>query len=138
MLHHPALIAEALMALGLAVLGAVYIFRGHFMPYHSKATGMGWNEVPESLQNLIVALMRVVGGTWIAISATVLWLLFVAARTGAVWAVLGAGIAGALTCLTAFLVTVWLGKVGLAQPPRLSALLGVLIFCVGTVVMLGL
>lgn len=132
-----ALIAEALMALGIAILGAVYVVRGRFMPYHAAATGLAWSEVPEPLRALIVALMRVVGGTWIAVSATVLWLLFVAAQTGAVWAIVGAGLGGALTCLSAFLVTVWLGRVGRAQPPRLAALAGVVIFCLGTAVLLG-
>jgi hypothetical protein len=45
-----------------------YLFRGEFMPYHSVAVGMEWDEVARPFQVLILALMRVSGGGWLAVS----------------------------------------------------------------------
>ena len=45
-----------------------YLFRGEFMPYHAVAVGMEWEEVDPAFQVLILALMRVSGGGWLAVS----------------------------------------------------------------------
>jgi hypothetical protein len=45
-----------------------YLFRGEFMPYHAVAVGMEWDEVARPFQVLILALMKVSGGGWLAVS----------------------------------------------------------------------
>jgi hypothetical protein len=49
-----------------AVLGLVfalmYLIRSKFMPYHSAAVGLAWDEVDERFRILIIAVLRVAGG----------------------------------------------------------------------------
>jgi hypothetical protein len=66
--------------------GFVYLFRAEFMPYHSVAVGMSWPEVPPQLRVLILALMKAVGGTSVALALALYVILFVPFRQGARWA----------------------------------------------------
>jgi len=50
------------------VFGAIYLFRGEFMPYHAVAVGMAWSEVPHPFQILTLALLKGVGGLWITLA----------------------------------------------------------------------
>lgn len=50
------------------VAGVVYVTSSTFIGYHSTAVGMEWADVPEGFQELILALMRVAGGGWLALS----------------------------------------------------------------------
>ena len=49
------------------VLGVIYITAGQFLSYHSQAIGSSWQEVEFGTQVLILALMRVAGGGWLAL-----------------------------------------------------------------------
>lgn len=60
-----------LAAILLAAFGGVYLFRSEFMPYHADALGMDWNSVDRTVQVLILALMRVAGGGWLAVSLAI-------------------------------------------------------------------
>lgn len=48
--------------------GLVFVTSDSFVGYHSIAVGMEWEEVPEGFQALILALMRVAAGGWLALS----------------------------------------------------------------------
>lgn len=72
-----------------AVLGAIYLFRGSFMPYRAAALDTRWAEVEPALQVLLVALMRVAGGGWLALALIVAVLLARPFREGWWWARLG-------------------------------------------------
>ena len=66
------------MLIGLLFAG-MYLFRKEFMPYHSAAVGKSWSELDLEIRVLIIALMRVVGGGWLASSVAMgsfLYLLF--------------------------------------------------------------
>lgn len=75
-----------LSGLLLVGFGFVYLFRAEFMPYHSVAVGMSWPEVPPQFQVLILALMKAVGGTCVALALALYIVLFVPFRQGARWA----------------------------------------------------
>lgn len=75
-------VANAFVSIG---LGAVYLFRGSFMPYHAEALGRGWEEVEPALQTLIGALMDVAGAGWIALGIATLVLVAVPMRKGERW-----------------------------------------------------
>ena len=49
------------------VLGVIYFTSDQFLSYHSQAVGTSWQEVDFGTQTLILALMRVAGGGWLAL-----------------------------------------------------------------------
>ena len=49
------------------VLGMIYITSDQFLSYHSQAVGTSWQDVDVGTQTLILALMRVAGGGWLAL-----------------------------------------------------------------------
>ena len=68
-------ICYGLVALLGFVFAFIYLSRSEFMPYHADAVGMDWNEVDTNMQVLIIALMRVSGGGWLATSLSISFLL---------------------------------------------------------------
>lgn len=55
-------------ALASLVLGITYLVKASFMPYHEAAIAKSWPELSANTQVLILALMRVAGGGWIAMA----------------------------------------------------------------------
>ncbi len=74
------------MAIPSFVLGATYLFRPTFMPYHAVALGKDWAEVDPATQVLIKALMEVAGGGWLALGTLTLLLVAFPIRRGERWA----------------------------------------------------
>ena len=66
-----------LALLPIGIFGMIYLFRSQFMPYHAIAVGKTWAEVDPSFQILLLALIRVLGGTWIATALAMGILLFI-------------------------------------------------------------
>lgn len=69
------------------VLGAVYIFKTSFMPYHAEAVSKSWAEVETANQVLISALMDVSGGGWFTVGVVIVVLLVFPFRNDERWAV---------------------------------------------------
>lgn len=67
-------ITNYLAALILIIMGLVYLFKNSFMPYHSEAVSLEWNEVESNFQHLLVAFMRVVAGGYIAVAISIILL----------------------------------------------------------------
>ncbi len=57
-------------------LGLLYLTSEQFMPYHAEAVGTPWAEVDPGTQTLILALMRVAGGGWLALGFLTIVLSF--------------------------------------------------------------
>lgn len=75
-----------LLALGSLSLGTAYLARQEFMPYHATARGQNWNALSAREQSLLLALMRVVGGGFVALSLSLGLLLALPFRRGQPWA----------------------------------------------------
>ncbi|MCC9168419.1 hypothetical protein [Pontibacter harenae] len=54
----------------LFILAFIYLLRSSFMPYHSQAVSLKWHEIDTATQSLMLALMRVCAGGWLAVSLT--------------------------------------------------------------------
>jgi hypothetical protein len=67
-------------------LGALYLFRTEFMPYHATALGVGGADLAPEVQTLLLALMDVAGAGWAVTGLLVGLLLAVPFRAGAIWA----------------------------------------------------
>ena len=56
--------------------GIIYLTKTSFMPYHSEAISLEWNEVEQSTRFLILALMRAVSGGFIVSSIAIIFLQY--------------------------------------------------------------
>jgi len=68
-------------------LGAVYMLKRSFMPYHAEAVSKNWAEVETANQVLISALMDVSGGGWFTVGVVIVVLLVFPFRNDERWAV---------------------------------------------------
>jgi len=75
-------VVNALISVG---LGATYLLRSTFMPYHADALSRTWAEVDPALQTLLGALMDVAGAGWVGIGVATLALVAVPMRRGERW-----------------------------------------------------
>jgi hypothetical protein len=119
--HRAAAFLYATMAVVSLVLGAIYLFRDSFMPYHAAALGKGWGELGPATQALIKALMEVAAGGWLALGTLVLLLVAFPIRRGERWARLATPAALLLFYVPTLLATLSVLRETPASPPwRLS------------------
>ena len=111
------------------IFAAMYLFRPEFMPYHEVAIGRPWAEVSAEYQVLILALMRVSGGGWLATSVGILLLLLFPFRKGRYWPYLGIPAIGLSALIPTFIATMHVKFNSDATPPYILAviLIGLLI-----------
>lgn len=62
------------------VLGVIYFFSEQFLTYHAQAVGKPWIEVDTGTRTLILALMKLAGGGWLALGFFTVILAWVAFR----------------------------------------------------------
>ncbi len=84
--HRVAAFLYAAVAFVSLVLGAIYLFRDSFMPYHAAALGKDWDELGPATQTLLKALMEVAAGGWLALGTLVLLLVAFPIWRGERWA----------------------------------------------------
>lgn len=120
-------------AIGL-LFAFLYLFRPEFMPYHADAVGTDWNGVEARYQVLIIALMRVSGGGWLATTASLLFLTLVPFRKDKYWsnvAILIVGLAGMLPTLYA---TLYVRSHSPANPPWLLTCILIAVLLLGFII----
>jgi hypothetical protein len=115
--HRVAAFLYAGVAVVSLVLGAIYLFRDSFMPYHAAALGKNWDELGPATQTLLKALMEVAAGGWLALGALVLLLVAVPIRRGERWARLAAPAALLLFYVPTLLATLTVLQETPASPP---------------------
>ena len=112
------------------VLGAIYLFRPTFMPYHAVALGTDWAELDAATQVLIKALMEVAAGGWLALGTLTLLLVAFPIRRGERWARWALPIVSLLFYVPTLLATLSVLQHTPATPPWY----GNLLVCVAAVV----
>lgn len=115
--HRLAAFLYGTMAFVSLVLGAIYLFRDSFMPYHATALGKGWGELDPAIQTLLKALMELAAGGWLALGALVLLLVAFPIRCGELWARLAAPAALLLFYVPALFATLSVLHQTPASPP---------------------
>ena len=105
------------IALPSLALGAIYLFRPTFMPYHALALGKEWAELDAATQVLIKALMEVAGGGWLALGTLLLLLVAFPIRRGERWARWAAPTASLLFYVPTLLATLSVLQQTPASPP---------------------
>ncbi|MGB6923619.1 MAG: membrane dipeptidase [Methyloceanibacter sp.] len=81
-----ALVLYFLVALFSFGLGLTYGLRDQFQSYHETAVGVPWDQLDSRLQTLLLALMEVAAGGWLALFVLTMALLFGPFRRGEHWA----------------------------------------------------
>lgn len=99
------------------ILGAIYLFRPTFMPYHAGALGKEWADLDAATQVLIKALMEVAGGGWLALGTLTLLLVAFPIRGGERWARWAAPTATLLFYLPTLLATLNVHQQTPGSPP---------------------
>ena len=74
-----------LVAAILFSFGFIYLLRNSFMPYHSEAISLEWQQVNKAVQYLLLALMRTTGGGFISLACTITFLQFKFNRDKLAW-----------------------------------------------------
>lgn len=112
-------------------MGLIYLFSPKFMPYHAAAIGTSWEELAPSYQVLFLALLRAVGGGFLASAIACFILLFIPYRAKAAWArwaLLVVGLTVTVPALYATLIVKWGTS---ASPPWYAATLGIVLIVAG-------
>ncbi|WP_224996128.1 hypothetical protein [Cesiribacter sp. SM1] len=117
--------ANYTVAAALFILAHIYLIKPSFMGYHSQALSLEWNEVDGATQTLVLALMRVCGGGWLAVSLTTVFLQWRFTRGREPWVpvvILVVGLISTLSTLYATLL-VYLNTPGTPPIPGLFILI---------------
>lgn len=117
----------------LIIFGLIYLFRPEFMPYHAVAVGQRWSEIDPAFQILILALMRVAGGGFLATACAIGILLFKPFRQGIRWTYWAIPVIGLISSLSSLYATVYVAWHTPASPPWIAAALGTLLVVIGFV-----
>ncbi len=115
----------------LVAYGLFYLLRPEFMPYHAEAVGKSWVEVDPAFQILILALMKAVGGGFLASAFAMVVLLFKAFRKGLRWSFWAIPAIGLIVSFTSLYVTATVALNTPASPPWMVAAFGIVLLTVG-------
>lgn len=99
----------------------MYLFRPEFMPYHEVAVGHPWEDMEPGYQVLIIALMRVGGGGWLATSTGISILLIWPFRCGKFWPNYAIPAIALSALIPTFIATLYVNQNSPATPPYLLA-----------------
>ncbi len=111
----------------------VYLTRPEFMPYHADAVGMEWNEVDANMKVLIIALMRVSGGGWLATSLSISFLLIAGRKFKKPWLKLALVSVGFAALIPSLWATLYVKSNSPADPPWLAAVVAIVFLLVAMV-----
>lgn len=121
---------------GLAAFGVIYLVRPEFMPYHAVAVGMPWDAVSPPFQVLILALMKALGGTQLALVLALGAFLLKPFRAGEMWARFLLPATWLVYAFPALYATLFVRAKTTAETPWLLVVLGIVLVLVGFVLSL--
>jgi len=118
-------ILNYLVAAGMLVFGVIYLTKNSFMPYHSEAISMEWNEINHTSQILILALMRTVGGGFLVCSISIFFLQYKFSSERLSWIPVLILIIGIITESTILYATLIVRLNSPGNPPTSMAIIGI-------------
>ncbi len=136
LLKNAIILCDGLVALlGLAFAFA-YLFRPEFMSYHSVAVHEIWADVDPGYQILIIALMRVSGGGFLAISVAIIMLLYQFHKQDKVWPVTAIFFIGQSILIPTLYATLLVKNHTGANPPWIAAAAAIGLLLIGWILAL--
>jgi len=115
----------------LMVLGIIYLINPQFMPYHRQAVELPWEEVPIAFQKLILALMKALGGAYLAIGITIYFLQIHVNKTQNKLVVIILFVSGMIVTTSSLYASLMVRINTPGKAPYHLALLGVILLIVG-------
>jgi len=103
------------------------------MPYHAVAVGKTWAEVEPNFQILIIALMKVLGGGFLATGVAMVILLLKAFIKEYRWSFWAIPLIGLIAGFTSLFVTIHVTLNTPASPPWIAAASGIVLLIIGFV-----
>ena len=101
------------------------------MPYHSDALGKSWNELDNNVRVLIIALMRVVGGGWLATAVATGFMLYFSFLQGESWSAWAIMLTGCSVAVPTLVATIIVRTRTESRPPVMAAALAILLLLAG-------
>ncbi|MBN2175086.1 MAG: hypothetical protein JW731_13210 [Bacteroidales bacterium] len=111
----------------------VYLFRPEYMPYHAIAVDIPWEELTPGIQVLILALMRVAGGGWLATSVSITFFLVARKKYKSPFFSYALVLVGISALVPTLIATLFVKFNSPANPPWIAAVLGIAILIVGLI-----
>lgn len=131
-----AFVCHPMAALALAGWGAMYLARTEFLSHHAQAVGMPWSEVPVQFQVLVLGLIKLTGGAFVALAGALLIMLFVPFRRGERWAVWAVPAVAIGCCVGLANAMAYVGSRSAASPPWTIMLTAPCLVVIGAVLSL--
>lgn len=119
------------------LFGIIYLVRSEFMPYHAVALEKQWIELDTKIQTLILALMRVAGGGFLATGIVVVLLMLLYLRTSKQWIMFIIPTVGLITSLSSLYATLLVKSRTPASPPVNLTLLSIGLILIGFILSLS-
>ncbi|MDH5409140.1 MAG: hypothetical protein OEY00_11075 [Gammaproteobacteria bacterium] len=119
------------------IFGLMYSFKPTFMPYHSAAVQLPWQEVSPAIQVLILALMRSIGGACFAIVILELFILFIPFRQGQTWAIWAVPAGGLCISAAGLYAMLYVSSNTPATPPLFAPAIGAVLLVSGLLLSLS-
>jgi hypothetical protein len=113
------------------VFALLYLFRRKFMPYHADAVEKSWKDLDEKHRVLIIALMRVAGGGWMASSIAIGILMYLFILEGDRLSSLGLAVTGLAVCIPTLLATLIVKRRTKANPPVFAVVIAMVLLLAG-------
>lgn len=111
--------------------GLVYLARSTFMPYHRDALSTSWEKLDRPLQALLLGLIKVAGGGFLASGLSVLFMALFPFRAGDEWARFAIPIVGLTMALPALYATVHVRRQTPANPPVATSVTTIALLLIG-------
>ena len=117
----------------LMAFGLVYLLRNSFMPYHSVAISLKWEEFDAAMQVLLLALMRATSGGFIAVAFAIAFLQFKFTVTKLPWLPIFVLTLGTISMLCSAYATLLVMFHTAAKPPFDVTIIGEIFLIIGFV-----
>jgi hypothetical protein len=111
--------------------GVIYLLKDSFMPYHSEAISLKWEEVEPKTQFLLLALMRAISGGFISTAIAMIFLQYKLQVNKLSWIPFLILILGTITmaCSLYAIITVSVHTPG--RPPITADIVGEVLLIIG-------
>jgi len=113
------------------VFALLYLFRRKFMPYHADAVEKSWEDLDEKTRVLIIALMRVAGGGWMASSIAIGMFMYLFILEGDRLSAPGMVVIGLAVSIPTLLATLIVKRRTKANPPVFAVVLAIVLMLAG-------
>jgi len=111
----------------------IYLLRPEFMPYHAVAVGLEWDAVDDGMKVLILALMRVSGGGWLATALSITVLIIARSKFKSSGISIGLVLVGLGALIPTLYATLYVRSNSPAEPPWFAAVGGIALLIIALI-----